>query len=226
MVTRGQHRQDVLLHYGDIEIYLRKLWLSWKPCAPTALYKLLSRRLEFPTFPNVVNKPPVKGSINLSQYFVLLPLGREPLHPSLEYLTFETCASHLPHASSHLEYTVCAHWISNYFLPSSGTLKCVWTSYTVLLYIKDFCHHQEHSSVCEHLILLYFISRNSNLQLGSFCDPGHSSWNWTISDSWDPPIEPQVLVHFVYGFYGNQTTGHRATRHRTIRHRTIRHPDI
>ena len=92
----------------------------------------------------MVNKPPVKETINFSQYFVLLPLGWEPLHPSLEYSTFETCAwkpAYLSSvASSHLEYlTVCAYWIPNYFLPSSGTLKCV----------------------CEHLVLLYFISRIS-----------------------------------------------------------------
>ena len=110
----------------------------------TALCKLLSGRLEFPTFPNVVNKPPVKGSINLSQYFVLLPLGQELFDASLEYLIFETCAWRPAYlssaASSHLEYlTVCACWIPNYVLPSSGTLKCV----------------------CEHLILFYFISRIS-----------------------------------------------------------------
>ena len=88
-----------------------------------------------------------------SAYLLLLPLGWEPLHPSLEYLTFETCAWKPAYLSSAAciqpfgIYCVCALDIELFsaiirntqvcvnilysftlyqgFLPSPGTLKCV-----------------------------------------------------------------------------------------------------
>ena len=96
------HGQDVLLHYGDIAIYSRKLWLSWKPCTPTALYKLLSGRLEFPTFPNVVNNHPSKDLLTCrSTLFYCHSARSYQMHPwSIWHLKRvlggqPTC--HLPH---------------------------------------------------------------------------------------------------------------------------------
>ena len=159
MSSGAQRRPNIF------QIYLRKLWLSWKPCAPTALYKLLSGRLESPTFPNVVNKLPSKDQLTCrstlfychsagSRYTRpwsirhLKPvLGGQPIchlsHPAIWNIHC-VCALDIELFSAIIRNTqVCVNILYSFtlyqgFLPSPGTLKCVWTSYFVVFYIKEF----------------------------------------------------------------------------------------